>query len=529
MIHSGVRTSLQDPDATRVVAGPEASDSDMLGLSRNVVDFTHRASRQYNRARSSARDLFIDVYSNALAAGCMIMIAASLVLALREEIAGRNLSEESLTEARWQVLPADLLWMFLTYLALVGIALTARRLGPVTVSGAQGSWWLPLPIDRHPMVAPSFRRRLVALGAAASATYVPFSILTAVEQSFWAHAGAGVTFGAGAVIAAASAAIVQLNPAHSRSLRTAVFVGFIPMSVLPFLAPAVWPLVLALIGAWVLAANVLSRSGEVHGTELERGGAVSGHVGGSIFFLEVNELHRALAPGARPAAIERGSRFYARPVRRPSGAVVRADVVAFLRLPPAPVASLGWLGICIAIVLITPALPALLQLAVILIAGCFTAAGTGRVARQTAVVPELDALLPVAPVLVRWSRMLMPSLTMAAWMTVLTAVLVALGGTHPALILLGAIAGVGMGAGAVRAATRPATDWTTPPVETPFGSIPQGQVSSLLRGTDMTVLTMIPVLLSLYLGVVYPWLILAQCVATAVAITVQSISSSGAR
>ncbi|BBE24640.1 hypothetical protein MN0502_35230 (plasmid) [Arthrobacter sp. MN05-02] len=59
-------------------------------------------------------------------------------------------------------------------------------------------------------------------------------------------------------------------------------------------------------------------------------------------------------------------------------------------------------------------------------------------------------------------------------------------------------------------------------METPFGSVPRDQMSSLLHGTDMTVLALIPVLLALYLGTVTPWLILAQAIASAVALTVQA-------
>jgi hypothetical protein len=186
------------------------------------------------------------------------------------------------------------------------------------------------------------------------------------------------------------------------------------------------------------------------------------------------------------------------------------------------------LGICVAVVLITPAMPVLLQLDVIVTAGCATTAATGGVALRTAVVSQLDALLPVHPVLVRCSRMLMPGLSMAAWMGLLMAVLVA-GGLPAIHSSCSASWQVQAWAGAVRAATRPSTDWATPPVETPFGPIPSDQASSLLRGTDTTLLAIIPVILATYLGADHPWLILAQCAASAIAIAVQALPSPGAR
>ncbi|MGV0110861.1 MULTISPECIES: hypothetical protein [unclassified Arthrobacter] len=74
----------------------------------------------------------------------------------------------------------------------------------------------------------------------------------------------------------------------------------------------------------------------------------------------MNELGRAPAPGACPAPRLRGSRYDARPTRGAFTAALRADVVAVLRLQPPPTAALMWLGICVSVDLITPALPVLL-------------------------------------------------------------------------------------------------------------------------------------------------------------------------
>lgn len=500
-------------------------EADSVRLARSVVGFTRRAARQYNRARSSTRDLFVDLYSNALAGACVVMMVASLVVALRGEIAARNIGGTTLVAAHWQVVPAGIVWMLLTYLALVGVVVLARRLGPVTVGQAEGAWWLPLPVDRRPMVLPSFLRRLVAVGAVASVAYVPFSLLTALDRSPWDHANSAVIFGGASIVAVIGAAALQLTSAAG-ALRATILLGLIPVAVLPFLGFSMWPLILVLSLAAALLAYVVPRVGDVRGVELQRGGAVSGHAAASIFFIDMNELRRSLVAAPSTRVSRRGSRYYGRPTRRPLTAVIRADVVAFLRLQPPPTAALVWLGLCVSITLITPALPVFLQLTVTLIAGCLVTAGTGTIARRTAVIPELDALLPVSPVLVRCSRMIMPASAMAAWMGALTGTLVVLSAGTPFLVLLGVLAGLGMGAGAARAATRPATDWTTPPVETPFGSVPRDQVSSLLRGTDMTVLSMAPLLLTLYLDTVHPWLLLAQITASITAITVQASTPS---
>lgn len=494
-------------------------------LAWDVVRSTRRAARQYNKARSSTRDLFVDVYSNALAAVCVMMMVGSLVVALREEITARNVGDSTLVAEQSQVVPAGILWMVVAYLALVGVVVLARKLGPVTVGQAEAAWWLPLPIDRWPMVLPSFLTRLVAVGSISSITYVPFSVLTMFDRSPSAHGIAAVTFGGGAVVAVTGAAVLQLAPATT-GRRAGIFLALFPIAALPFITSTVLPLVLVASLAAALLAYVVPRVGDVRGTELQRGGAVSGHAAASIFFVDLNELRRSLMVAPSAHVSRRGSRYYGGHTRGPLAALVRADVVAFLRVQPPPTAALVWLGLTVGVTVMTPALPVVLQLTVILIAGCLVTAGTGTVARQTAVTAELDAFLPISPALVRCSRTLMPALAMATWTGALTGALVVLGAGTPVLVLLGVLAGAGMGAGATRAATRPPTDWTTPPVETPFGPVPRNQMSSLLRGTDMTVLAMIPLLLALYLGAAHPWLIIAQLIASTTAITVQASNPS---
>jgi hypothetical protein len=463
-------------------------------------------------------DVVVDLYSTALASGCVLALVVSFVVALRDELVARSQVQAGLVDERWQILPQGVLWAGLTYLALVGVVLTARKLGPVAVARAEGAWWLPLPVDRLPMILPTFLRRIAAVGVGAFVLYVPFSLLTAATRSLGTHLVAAATFGAGAVIAVGGAALLQLGYARSRWASILGLVGLVPLALLPFLASSPIPLLVSASVAGVLIAYVGTRVGAVPGSELVRGGAVSGHVGASLFFMDTNELARALASGPRPVAATYGSHFYAGAVRGPFDALVRADSVAFLRAQPPPLGPLVWFLICLAPVLVEPALPVLLYLAVITMAGCATASGFGTVARRTAIIPELDALLPLTPVRVRCSRILMPALAMAVWLGTLMFALAVLGVAGPSLILLGAMAGAGMGAGVVRAASRPPTDWTRPLVDTPFGPIPSDQLASQLRGTDTTILAIVPLLFALYLGDVSPVLILAQAVASAVVV-----------
>lgn len=471
-------------------------------LASDIVRFTRQSARRYKRSRISWGTRFVDAYSWGLGIGVSLTIAASFVLALRNEIAERTSTQNSIIRAQWVVLPESLLWTSITLAALLVISNLARKLGPMSVNGAESTWWLTLPVDRRPMVLPPFIRRAALTAAGSTIIYLPFSMVTAVDRAPGEHVLAALTFGAAGSIAVTLAAFQQLALLGPRLGKTIAMGGVLACSVLPAFSSSPWPTALATVAAVGLLAVVVPRAGQVRGDELVRGGAVAGHAGASLFMMDSNEVLRALGGNRKRIDGGRAARFYARPTRGPLRALIRADAVAFLRLNPPVTPPVLWLTACIAILLVKGGLPEFAQLTVIVIAGCATASGLGGVARKTALVPELDAMLPLHPALVRTSRTLMPCVAMSVWMAVLCSLLVLLGAANPALIGVGALAGVGMGAGTLRAATRTPPDWTAPPVETPFGPVPRAQLGSLMRGLDVTVLAMVPMLLALYLGYV---------------------------
>ncbi|SEJ18725.1 hypothetical protein SAMN04487917_104167 [Arthrobacter sp. yr096] len=477
-------------------------------LATDIVRFTRRSARRYQRSRISWGTRFVDAYSWGLGIAVSLTIAASFVLALRNEIALRASSAGSIIQEQWLVLPEPVLWTSVTFAVLLVISNLARKLGPMTANGAEATWWLTLPVDRRPMVLPTFLRKLAITTAGAAVFYLPFSLVTAVGRAPVEHVPAALTFGAGAALAVVLAAVQQLGLLESRlgkAITTAILLG---CSLLTALWPSPLPTAVAIAAAVGLVALVVPRVGMVRGDELVRGGAVAGHAGASLFMMDTNEVLRALGGSQKRLDGGKAARFYARPAHGPLTALIRADVVAFLRLNPPILPPVLWIAACIAILLVDGGLPEFAQLAVIMIAGCATSSGMGTVSRKTALVPELDALLPIHPALVRGSRTLMPCAAMALWMTLLSGLLVLLGAANPALMGVGALAGVGMGAGTLRAATRTAPDWSAPPVETPFGPVPRAQLGSLMRGLDVTILAMVPLMVALYLGYV-PWSVVA--------------------
>ena len=496
-------------------------------LAGELVTFTRRHSRAYNRTQTSLGDAFADIYTSLVALGCAAAIAVSFVGGLRDEMTRDNAMAASLVAGSPLVLPAPLLWTLLTYGGLAAILAVARRLGPIAVTGAQGAWWLPLPLDRRPMVLPTFRRRLLSVGLGATLGYVPFSIVTDLAADAADHALAAATFGAASVAVLGIAALLQLGPGGSapwpgrrtagpRPACAAAGDGPLPGGHWP---PRCWHGVVVLV-------PLLRRAGQVTGMELVRGGNVSGHAASAVFFLDANELLRSMAGTPRPAAGSRARRFYARRTRGPFAGLVRADVTAFLRLQPLLAVPLLWLAACLAVVVSDAGLPAWLQLVFLLVAGCGVASGMGTVARRTALLPELDALLPLPRAAVRASRLLMPALALAAWMTLLSGALALLGAGGPLLPAMGALAGIGMGAGCLRGATRPPADWTLPPVDTPMGPVPRAQLSSLLRGLDVTVLSLLPVGIALFVGQALPVLVMAQAAVSLAAVLVVLLSGT---
>ncbi|GAB3550967.1 hypothetical protein GCM10027404_19190 [Arthrobacter tumbae] len=488
-----------------------------------IVRFTRRSARRYNRSRTSLPDLFVDVYVSVLALGCAVALAVSFVLALRGEFAQRSATDSGLIADPVLVLPSQALEVLLTFAALAAVVVLGRRLGPLAVGGPESTWWLSLPVDRRPMVWGPFLRRAVLAGAGATVAYTPVSILGALERAPLTHAYAAATFGVLVVAAMGTAALLQ-GSGRSVGLKFAAAGIAVAGAFATVLVPSAWSFGAALVLAMALLRLVSPRAGLVSGGELTRAGAVSGHVGSSLYFMDSNELLRAVRADSRTAH-RRGARYFRWPMRSPFAALLRADVVGFLRLHPTPTTAVLWLVACVAVMLVDGGLPVFVQLGAVVLAGCAVASGFGAVARRAALVPELDGLVPVNPTLVRASRAAMPAATMMLWMALLGGVLAFLGAAGPMLILVSALAGIGMGAGTVRGASRPATDWSAPPVETPFGPVPRAQLAALLRGVDVTVLSLMPVVLTLYLGVVALPVLVVQAVISGVVFLVVAMTN----
>ncbi|MBP3036519.1 hypothetical protein J2M53_09680 [Arthrobacter sp. zg-ZUI100] len=498
----------------------------------NPVGYTRHAAKAL-RGRTRLRDVLVDVYSAVLTVGTIGAMAAGLVLALREQVAqawDADPGARTLVAAPSFALPDGAAATALLFAALAAIMVLARKLGPAAATTAEGYWWLTLPVARRPLLTGRLRRRLALVWAGASVLYLPVGFITDLHASGPGQFLGAAVFGVAAVNAVLLSALRQAGagpvgsgPAGSGRPRselvgriaTGPLPGLLLLAVLSFVprqaAAGLWgPALVALASAVALGVVVFPRLETIPAQDLIRAGGVSGHAGAALYLMDANEVGRALSGDSGAVVSTRAARWYARGTRTPFGALLRADTAAFLR-------TRGWLGrpvmllmLC-ALMLVTGGnQPVPLQLALVVVTVFAAVPAAGALARRTAITPGLDVLLPVSASLVRLSRMTLPATLMAVWAAVFLAVLVLLGAGSPELIALGALAGVGFGASAVRGAYRPDPDWTAPPTETVFGPVPSAQTGAMIRGLDTTLLALVPLLLGLFLGYAPGVLLLAQ-------------------
>ncbi|MCL2423164.1 MAG: DUF6297 family protein, partial [Micrococcales bacterium] len=162
----------------------------------------------------------------------------------------------------------------------------------------------------------------------------------------------------------------------------------------------------------------------------------------------------------------------------------------------------------------------------VIVGGYVAASASAEGSRRAEMAPILDRLLPLDPTMARRARMIVPGMVMTVWTV---AVFVALGawlGNIPSWVVLGLSGVPAWAAAAVRAAYRPAPDWGSTLVSTPFGALPTGVGAVLSRGPDIVVLALLPTWIALVLGHSTQMLGIAQAITSFIAILVASSTST---
>ncbi|OMH32265.1 DUF6297 family protein [Tersicoccus sp. Bi-70] len=502
--------------------------------------FTRRASRRH-RTRSAASAL-LDGYTAVLSVGVAGLFGYGLLTALNHQL-GAVTVVRPVTDPAAAVLPAA------TCLPLLGLILTtaalgaALRLGPVGPDRAQLAWWLWAPVPRAGLLARQGASRVLAAAAVGALCLLPVLAVLTLGPGLVLGAITGgllAALAAEVAVAAQAAGRVPLMRRVTAGLGVAAAAAGLALVLSGWLLPTGVPMIAGVLtaaptGWFVIAAGgavwppvalaavvavgwlaVRRRLGTITTSELARGG-------GAVQMLQLwaitggaDELVRT-GPSA-VASTTRAHRWIAR-VRTAVGALLAADAISAVRqrgswtlavLPAAawsPAFIVGANGL----------VPVALVLVLTALAGMATAA---RTVRAGAAMTELDGLLPLSAARTRQLHAAVPALLLGGMMTVLCAGLVLLGAADPGLIAVGAIAGLGLGACAVRSAYRPPVDFSAPPIPTPFGYLPSSALATMSQGPDLAVVVLVPVVVALVIGATAPLLIVAQAVVVLVVVLI---------
>ena len=494
----------------------------------SIRKFTAQAGR--SRAGAKLGTLLGDVYyaviSFAIAAGGAVGVAQQLRV--------------SLPPAPDVAPPQGLSLPALVVIAFIGLAgalvSLAGRLGPVSSGGAEATWWLGLPVDRRSLLRPAARRVPLVAAAAGAA------VVALLDGALLADDGGRVLRAAASGMLAALALVLGTAVAQSLGVerRRTALVGDLTLLAAPLLAVALtlvgtqadalpvpsWPVLgAALVAVVALVVLVDRRLGRLPSRTLRESGSVVGEVAGAVVSMDSRELGRALSSGTSAPVRRRVSRLWA--VRGAASALVVADLVQ-LRRSPRHVAQLIAAALLPVLVTVVPQLAAPGGVLVaVLIGGYVAQSATGEGARYAQIAPVLDRLLPLSARNVRRLRMVTPALLMLPWSLLVFAVIGRWAGSDGGWLALGVASTPVWAAAAVRAAYRPAPDWTKPLVATPMGALPTGVAAVISRGPDVVVLGLVPTWIALLVEHVSSTVLIAQGVCSVIAVLVASSIAEG--
>lgn len=501
---------------------------------KEIRQYTFRAG--LSRTEGGLLELVSEVYTSVLGGLTLLTMAGALVVALRQSL---GVGDESALLAS-ATAPGFHSVTILQASATVLLALAAALLsvemsmGPIAMTLPQTAWWLGLPVRRRGFIQPGFLKSLLWPTAAAVLVVLPLSLGVATDPSPGSLAlavlcGMGLAWllfgfatwlqiidsgarlkrimGAITLIAPLSLLATALynnvaGPDAIRGAQTA-WMMYLPTS-WPLLVAdgATWPLLLVIVALGLLAF-VFFNLERITTAQLKKSAAAGAYAASSLLSMDATELSRSLSAGpsqttnnVRLKLVFTGGSANARSVKtlisthltmalRSPATLLRVLVLAAV---PASLASVQFLG------------NAVLMAAVLFLCALFAATTLGATARFAAGNPAVDALMPLPAKTVRMVHYVLPALAMTLWALLCFGLLLALGVGSPALLLLATLAGPGLGAATLRAAFRPAPDWNMPAVASPTGPIPTGAIRAFLIGPDLTLITLLPVLICLLSG-----------------------------
>lgn len=543
---------------------------DPLVKLRNVpVNFDPWARNRLAEKRAHRDDFWErlgDSYISLLTAALVFAYAAGLSLAFADQL--RSAADGGMLRTGLGVVPGESATSALVMLGLFGVLLLISRLGPVAVDRAQGFWWLSLPVDRTGFLSRLLLHRLIStfllgsflwlpigygsvlaglalgstigvfLGAATlGMLFVVLSLLVAWIQT----CGWGENFRTVLNLASMGVLLAYLVDVLLRLTATGNIEHFwlLLPSRLPVLAQAgTWwiPVVLGILALAGFAA-LAGRLQRIPSAELISRGANSAHAGAALALLDDKSLGSALnnngskdsvrVLAARARNRKRGGDVFSRIlpatlVRGPYTALIRAELLILLR------SGKTWRGLlvswCVPVagVFAVQGTSGVVLACLVAIGAILAGKAASSAAAQAADVASLESIIPLNRSAVRQTHAVVAALLLLPWGIGLASFLgwaMQTDTTTGSLILLvlGALTGIGLAAGAVRLSFRPALDWGSVLLMAAMGNAVGPIIQHLVYGYDVMVLSVIALLAGLFLVPVPPMLILLAAVVAAIA------------
>ncbi|HCC38927.1 MAG TPA: hypothetical protein DEQ49_03190 [Arthrobacter bacterium] len=208
--------------------------------------------------------------------------------------------------------------------------------------------------------------------------------------------------------------------------------------------------------------------------------------------MDTGELSASLSSGGKRSRV----RLPGTP-RTAAGALFHAEATVLARQP----ARLWRWGLGFAAVPLTGLIQTfdspVILLPVLLAAAIFSSTAAAGPLWQLRLAPSLDALLPISKQASRWVHVALPVLLMALWTTAGAGFFVLAGGFRPELLVVGAAAGGGLGAGMLRRAFRQPEDLTKLVYLMQLGRSGPAMLGTRIRGYVLSVFALVPLALGM--------------------------------
>jgi hypothetical protein len=477
--------------STAAVALPEFVDFDPESATRKVI----RPRGQSLLSRLN------ELYIQFLTFGVGLIYATGLLNGLTS--AAEHGFGGHLISASYGVVPVE--YGLVAGFGLLGISAywVAGRLGPLAITANQRHWWYSLAINREPLLARGLRRAVWAAAVVGALTTVPVAIISGSNAVVFAgRVLAGALTGAAILALAAFAQTRLAEPAGPRTparrqgratswlLATAsgalgaMLFGTLQGNWIFAVAPSV-----TLIAAALGMRNKLS---SVRTTSLLKAGSARGHVQAALTLMDAGELSASLSSGGKRSRMKLPGT-----PRTAAGALLHAEATVLARQP----ARLGRWGLGLAVVPLTGLVrtfdsPVIL-LPVLLAAAIFSSTAAAGPLWQLRMAPSLDALLPISRTASRWVHVALPVMLMGLWTTAAAGFFMLAGGFRGELLVLGAAAGGGLGAGMLRRAFRQQEDLTKLVYLMQLGRSGPAMLGTRIRGYVLCLFALVPLALGM--------------------------------